>query len=470
MKPFLRLIPLALIGASCSKAPPVATYGPPPPVTEPTPTASEEFALIVGDEMTAQEQEDLAAIQTTVYVPPPEAAPPTLDAGLDEILNEQGAELIEETIDYDIPIVLNERVEWWVRYFTQRIPDSFERYLIRSGAWLPYLKERLRSAGLPEDLAYLVLIESGFSTHARSRVGAVGPWQFMSYTGREYGLRIDGWVDERRDYERATAAAIAYLTDLHDMFGSWYLAAASYNGGQGRVGRAVVRANTTNFWELTNLREETKNYVPKLIAATIIAKQPEKHGFGGIRYSEPNSWATVVVPTSTDLEIVAESAESSLDEIRDLNPHLVRDRTPPNEENFAVRIPDGAVEIFHKNYALVPPDERTTAPREHIVQRGETLGEIAGMYGVSVRDLMSENGIRDPRRLQIGQRLYLSGAAGGGSAGRVSQVASAETHQVQRGQTLYGIARRYGVSVADLKSANGLTTDTIQPGMRLSIP
>jgi hypothetical protein len=191
---------LLMFGCAASK-PPVSSYGPPPRVTEPTPSVSEEFALIVGDELTEQEAQDLVAIRTTRYTPPPEARPPRLDAGLEELLAEEGAVLIHERVGYDIPIVLNDRVEWWIDYFSYRIHGSFERYLIRSGAWMPYLKTRLREAGLPEDMAYLALIESGFSTQAVSRAGAVGPWQFMPYTGREYGLRIDRWVDERRNYE-----------------------------------------------------------------------------------------------------------------------------------------------------------------------------------------------------------------------------------------------------------------------------
>ncbi|MGH7573018.1 MAG: lytic transglycosylase domain-containing protein, partial [Gemmatimonadota bacterium] len=276
-----------LLAAACTQHRPVSSYGPPPKVNEPTPSWEEELALIVGDELTEQEQIDLRALRLAEYRPPDGARPPELDSNLEQLLATEGESLIQEEIGYDIPIVLNDRVEWWLDYFSNDIHDSFARYLARSTSWLPYLKERLRQAGLPEDLAYLALIESGFSTQAVSRAGAVGPWQFMSYTGREYGLRIDRWVDERRDYERSTQAAIAYLSDLHTMFGSWFLAAAGYNGGQGRVGRSMLRDDTENFWELTGLHSETKNYVPKLIAATIIAKEPEKYGFRWTGRVEP---------------------------------------------------------------------------------------------------------------------------------------------------------------------------------------
>ena len=316
----------------------------------------------MGDELTEQEREDLATIRATVYTPPPNASPPQLDAGLEELLAQEGAVLIHEKVGYDIPIVLNDRVEWWIDYFSYRLRGSFERYLIRSGAWMPYLKAQLREAGLPEDMAYLALIESGFSTQAVSHAGAVGPWQFMPYTGREYGLRIDRWVDERRDYEKATQAAIAYLSDLHAMLGSWYLAAAGYNGGQGRVGRAMMRDNTINFWELTGIHDETKNYVPKLIAATLIAKEPERYGFYGVPYLEPVEWETVTVPTSSDLSVIAAAAEVPFETIRALNPHLLRGRTPPGEVNFPVHIPAGQVDEFTENYYAMPPIARVDEP------------------------------------------------------------------------------------------------------------
>ncbi|MBW3660980.1 MAG: hypothetical protein KY397_05030, partial [Gemmatimonadetes bacterium] len=161
----LAVAALLAIGCASSK-PPVASYGPPPPVREPTPSPNEELLLLLGDQLTAQEQRDLVALREARYEPPPGASPPRLEAGLESLLREEGAALIDEKVGYDIPIVLNDRVEWWLDYFATRIPDSFERYLIRSGAWLPYLKERLRSAGLPEDLVYLSMIESGFSSRA----------------------------------------------------------------------------------------------------------------------------------------------------------------------------------------------------------------------------------------------------------------------------------------------------------------
>ncbi len=413
---------VASLVACASNRAPVATYGPPPKVSEPTPTRIEELQLILGDELTAEEEADLRAIRLAQYDPPSDPRPPELDESLEQLLKDEGAVLVEESVDYDIPIVLNSRVEWWINYFTNRIPDSFERYLVRSGAWLPYLKTELAKAGLPRDLAYIVLIESGFSTRARSRANAVGPWQFIASTGREYGLRIDRWVDERRDYERATQAAIAYLSDLHAMFGSWHLAAAGYNGGQGRLKRTMLRDNAVNFWELTSLHNETMNYVPKLLAATIVAKQPRRHGFYSVPYLEPVHWARVTVPTSVSMDVIAAAADVPTDAIVGLNPHLLRGRTPPGESNFPVKVPIDRVETFLEN-------------------------------------------------------IDSAGASDGGSSATVGSVSLAEAdssaprvHRVQRGDTLYDIARRYGVTITAIKEANGLRSNRIMPGARLEIP
>jgi membrane-bound lytic murein transglycosylase D len=517
------LLLATLFPAGCAQHRPVSSYGPPPRVHEPTPSWEEELALIIGDELTEQEQIDLRALRLAEYLPPAGARPPELGAGLEELLANEGESIIEEEIGYDIPIVLNDRVEWWIDYFSTNIHDSFARYLARSSTWLPYLKDRLREAGLPEDLVYLALIESGFSTQAVSRAGAVGPWQFMSYTGREYGLRIDRWVDERRDYERSTQAAIAYLSDLHDMFDSWFLAAAGYNGGQGRVGRSMLRDNTVNFWELTGLHSETKNYVPKLIAATIIAKEPEKFGFRWVPRAESIEWATVTVPSSTDLDVIADVAGVPADVIRGLNPHLLRGRTPPGEINFPVKIPPGSVETFRGNFARLTPEERTRPPLVHLARAGETLAGIASAYDVSLADLARENDIGVRSSLEGGERLVIPGRTAASGAGYpelgIESVADLEPssegvpeaaegepipaalvprrevarsergpggsapdltppnaararviHSVRSGETLASIARRYGVSVSVLRSFNGLDGDRIVPGSRLGIP
>jgi membrane-bound lytic murein transglycosylase D len=393
------LLAVAGLAACASNRAPVATYGPPPRVSEPTPTRIEELQLILGDELTAEEEADLRAIRLAQYDAPTELRPPELDESLEQLLEDEGAVLVEESVDY-----------------------SFERYLVRSGAWLPYLKTELAEAGLPRDLAYIVLIESGFSTRARSRANAVGPWQFIASTGREYGLRIDRWVDERRDYERATQAAIAYLSDLHAMFGSWHLAAAGYNGGQGRLKRTMLRDNAVNFWELTSLHNETMNYVPKLLAATIVAKQPRRHGFYSVPYLEPVQWARVTVPTPVSMDVIAAAADVPTEAIVGLNPHLLRGRTPPGESNFPVKIPIDRVETFLENIDGAMASDGSSS---------------ASVQSVSLAEV-------DSSELRV--------------------------HRVRRGDTLYDIARRYGVTVAAIKKANGLRSNKIMPGARLEIP
>jgi membrane-bound lytic murein transglycosylase D len=363
-------------------------------------------------------------------------------------------------------------------------------------------------------MAYLALIESGFSTQAVSHAGAVGPWQFMPYTGREYGLRIDRWVDERRDYEKATQAAIAYLSDLHAMLGSWYLAAAGYNGGQGRVGRAMMRDNTINFWELAGIHDETKNYVPKLIAATLIAKEPERYGFYGVPYLEPVEWETVTVPTTSDLSVIAAAAEVPVETIRALNPHLLRGRTPPGELNFPVHIPAGQVDEFTENYYAMPPiarvDEppaddppgggRVDEPVEHLVRSGETMIGISSAYGVDPRELMDANDLRSEADLADGMVLKIptsvdsselmgfpeqppaasatapsSTPAGPDQpplarAQEVKAPRASRTHRVRRGETLMAISRTYGVPVDAIRRENGIRGDRILVGQVLRIP
>lgn len=467
LRPALCLL-LFMSTACASRHASVSTYGPPPRVSEPTPSRVEELELILGDELTAQEAEDLRALRLVEYEPPADARPPDLHETMEQLLADEGALLLEEDVDYDIPIVLNDRVEWWVEYFSRRIPRSFERYLSRSGAWLPFLQSELAAAGLPRDLAYIVLIESGFSTQARSRANAVGPWQFMASTAREYGLRVDRWVDERRDFERSTRAAIEYLSDLHAMFGSWYLAAAGYNGGQGRIQRSMLRDNTVNFWELTGIRNETRNYVPKLLAATIVAKQPERYGFDDVEYLEPMRAVSVIVTESINLDDIAAAAEVASDVVFGLNPHLVRRRTPPGESHFPVRIPADRIETFARN-SVSEDGDPDSGPRIHPVREDETLAGIAAAYEVSEEALARTNGLRPGSPLR-GIEWLVVPTGGVFEPPQGVRKPSVLTHRVRRGDTLSGLARRYGVTIVAIREMNGLRGNTIIAGSSLLIP
>jgi membrane-bound lytic murein transglycosylase D len=255
---------------------------------------------------------------------------------------------------WDIPVVRNDAVEHFVDLFTGRHSEVMADYLKRSGRYEGMIRSKLRSAGMPEDLVYLSMIESGFNPNARSRVNAVGLWQFMAPTARGYGLRVDEYVDERRDPEKSTDAALRYLRDLHDQLGSWYLAAAAYNGGDGRVSRALAAetgrkkgVSEADFWRIRHrLPRETREYVPLMLAAALVGKEPGKYGLGEVERWMPLRADTVAVPGGTELETVARASGVNEREITRLNPHLVRKMTPPGKKTYAVRIPEGRRDRF----------------------------------------------------------------------------------------------------------------------------
>lgn len=372
--------------------------------------------------------------------------------------------------DFDIPIVINERVENWMVYFLTRGRSSITKWLARQGRYAPLIQSELEKAGLPKDLLYQSMIESGFNPYATSRAAAVGVWQFMPRTGRYYGLKVDYWIDERRDPVLATDAAIRYLTYLYKMFGSWELATAAYNAGEGKIGKAIRMYGTNDFWELSSsernyLKPETKHYVPKMMAAAILCKYPDRYGLTAEIPDEHRlpdwDYDTVQVEEATDLAAVAKVLEIDDEELAFMNPHLKRGFTPPGFENYELNVPRGEAETFAAKWEKVPKDERITFVR-HKVQRGQTLGAIAGKYGVPTSAIASLNGISDPRKLRIGQTLTIPVKAANLSDRTV-------THVVSRGDTLGAIASRYGVSVSALKEQNGLRSDVISVGQRLTV-
>ncbi len=455
----------------------------PAPEPEPEPVAAEETAV------PAQEP----GFPDSLDWPPSVAVEAVDSARLDEVEAEVremfgGSELAEiesETPSFDIPITINDAVERWLYFFQTDGRENFEIYLQRAGRYEGMMRAVFRDAGLPEDLVYISLIESGFSPRAYSRARAVGLWQFISSTARLYDLRITYWVDERRDPILATKAAAAHLKDLYEEFGSWYLAAAAYNGGANRVRRSIRRSGSDDFWTLARrryFRRETRNYVPKLIAAALIAKQPEKYAFNGIEPLAPLAYEVVRVPDATSIDVIADAAAVSTDEIAELNPQILRGVTPPGERH-TLRVPPGAGQQFALNYAKVPASERVTWV-QHVVRRGDTLSEIARAYGVSVASIRAANRGVHPRRLRIGQRLMIP------RAGKVPRLAAAPTrvrrtptrpatverpdgpyitYRVQGGDTLWAIAKRYEVSTRDLMRWNGLRTSRIYPGDEVRI-
>lgn len=246
---------------------------------------------------------------------------------------------------FDIPIAYNDRVKRWLSYFQTSGRSSFKRYLERAARYMPFILSELEAAGLPQDLAYVAMIESGFQPDAKSHAKAVGLWQFMARTGQRYGLRVSWWLDERRDVEKSTRAAIAYMSELHKMFGSWYLVAASYNMGESGVVRMMKRHGTNDFWKLADagaLPEETTNYVPKILAATLISKAPALYGFRDLNPMAPLSFDYFLAPSGTDLGHLAAHLGVSEKHMEELNPEIIQGFVPSEARAHRIRVPRGA--------------------------------------------------------------------------------------------------------------------------------
>jgi len=318
--------------------------------------------------------------------------------------------------DYSHP-----RVDSFVAQFQTNLRGFYSRALSRSGRYVPRMSSILQKNGVPQELAYLPLIESGFSVHAVSRAGAVGPWQLVRGTGRRYGLRIDRYVDERRDPVKSTQAAAQYLKDLHDMFGDWHLSLAAYNTGEMNIVRILERRRIASFWEMSErgyLHQETSNFVPEFLAALQIAAAPEAYGFEAPTDTTPN-YDVVTVHRSLPLSTIAKLSGTSTKSLKELNPALRRGVVPPH--GYAVRVPKGSkdqVEFALANFkgrsasvavARTRKAHRShrarTGPGRHRVRPGETIASIAKMHGVSVSALLQANGVRNPRSLQVGRVL-----------------------------------------------------------------
>jgi len=306
------------------------------------------------------------------------------------------------------PSLLNDKVKEFIALFQGRAESFFSRSLARSQAYEEMMKKIFREKNLPEELFYLALIESGYNPTAFSRAKASGIWQFIGQTAKRFGLRVDKWVDERRDPEKSTLAAAEYLKNLHGMFNNWDLATASYNAGEGKILTAMKKAQSDDFWEISNhryLKKETKEYVPMFLAAMTIAKEPQKYGFSNIEYHPPLVYEKVSVPPSTNLALIARAAETDLAEIRALNPALLREKTPPNLSRFEINLPPGKKEIFEKNFSSL---SRSLASKNtHRVSSGDTLSLLAKKYRVSVQELCQANAITAQTTLKLGSFLKI---------------------------------------------------------------
>ena len=373
----------------------------------------------------------------------------------------------------DIPIDYNPRVAASIRFFQTKGRKSYANWMRRSGRYRDMILDILRSEGLPLDFLYLAMIESGFNPRAYSRAKAVGLWQFMLGTGRLYDLDRTHWVDERRDPEKATRAAARHLKDLYAHFGDWRLAAAAYNSGKGRVSRAIAKAGSRDFWEL-KLPRETRNYVPLLMAATLISKSPRLFGLEHPPPEPPEEVEQVRFSEQVHLPTAARLMGIEYQALRGLNPELRRQWTPPGKL-YSLRVPAGSGPSLLQAYARLPDSKKPGADR-YVVRRGDSISSIAAAFGVGILDIAEANGLRNPDLIHPGQSLFIPV---GPATGRIRTTGNPglrqgtrSIHTVRRGESLSSVARRYRVAVADLKRWNGLQSDLIRPGdeLRLNVP
>jgi membrane-bound lytic murein transglycosylase D len=383
----------------------------------------------------------------------------------------------------DIPLTLNSKVEYFLYYFQTNGKPSFSRWLSRSSRYIPMMKEILKREGMPEDLVYVAMIESGFHMHARSWANAVGPWQFISGTGRRYSLRIDQWIDERKDPVKATVAAALYLKELYGMFkGDWYLAAAGYNAGENKILRAISMYNTSDFWEISRgsyLKRETKEYVPKLLAAAIIAKDPSRYGFSDVAYLPPIEFDTVKIQSRTDLELVARLTGTTYESIRELNPDLRHWSTPPNYPDYELKIPKGTKQQFEAEYAKIPEEQRYTEKLLYThfhARKKDSLKAVARRFGTTP-EVLSELNSLDKKSRIAGMTLVVPvkqtvdfSHEGRSIARNASKGGFAKYYTVKKGDTLDSLSRRFSVSIKVLAAWNNLKSKfALKAGRRIII-
>lgn len=391
---------------------------------------------------------------------------------------DEGDTAVEKDPVYDLPVVENDKVRYFIDYYAKRGSRGFRRWLERSGRYLPMMQAVFAEEGLPLDLAYLAMIESGFNVKACSRANAVGPWQFIASTGKMYDLHNEWWRDERRDPVKATKAAARHLRDLHARFnGDWPLAIAAYNAGPGKVSQAIRRTGSRDFWKISrgkHLRAETRNYLPKLFAVLHIAKSPGKYGFENLCYQAPLVYDEVELPSSTDLDIVARLCDVKYEDIQKLNPELKRWCTPPGIKNYRLRIPAGKRDAFLKAYVKIPANRRANY-RHYRVRSGDTLGALAVRYGIRSRDIMVLNRIKNPRALRIGSDLILPlrpdySKTPVATLGDDYVRSKTRSYKVRKGDSLWRIARRFNVSTAQLAAWNGMRVNAVlRPGKVLRV-
>jgi len=420
----------------------------------------ENLSTAQAPEIPVQQQNQPSPLDQITAITGEEVPATPGDAGL-----KNRAEREVQAVPHDLPLTINDPVLSFVNFFqTPRGRAIVENGLTRGGRYRDMIRRVLTQEGLPTDLMYLAQAESAFQPQALSRAGARGLWQFMSYRGKQYGLEHSWWLDERQDPEKATRAAAHHLRDLYDMFGDWYLVMAAYNSGPGTVQQAIERTGYADFWELYKanvLPQETKNYVPIILALTLISKDPARYGIE-FTPDEPLKVDRVQPGHAVDLRLVADTIDIDLDTLRLLNPQLLRLVTP-NDPQFVLQIPAGKAEEFEKSMAEIPP-EHWLSWRRHRVEEGETLASIARRYRITVASLAEANGLESQARPEVDAKLIIPV-----SAQARPSLGELVRYRTRRGDTIESVADQFNVTVAELKKWNGMRSNRLVAGMRLKI-
>ncbi len=413
-----------------------------------------------------------------------------------------GAEHLDlRNTKFDIPVVWNKQVAGWVKFFTGRGRQHFQNYTQRSGRYAPVLSKILADKGLPRDLIYLAMAESGFMNHARSWARAVGPWQFMPYTGKRYGLSIDYYVDERRDPIKASIAASEYLKDLYNLFGHWELATAGYNAGEGKIARAIRMYRTNDFWKLTKgryLKPETKNYVPKIMALAIIGKNLDKFGFTEVKFEKALDYEEILVKGNSDLYEIAEILQIDFEELKRYNPEVVRWQVPPTVDMYSLRVPVGVKE----NWDQFDAKDQVVADsfKTYVTNQKMTIQQVSRKFKVPtdvLRDLNPELNTTLAKRTEVilpfredhslrasmyadlyeksprrnrARNNYKRTIASYMKKGKVVRNPTV-FYTVRKGDTLWNVAKKTGVPMSTIIRTNAhiVKRRSILPGDRLAI-
>jgi membrane-bound lytic murein transglycosylase D len=360
----------------------------------------------------------------------------------------------------DLPLMMTDQVAGYINFFSNRGRGTLERALARSGRYEDMIRQILKEEGVPQDLIYLAQAESGFHPLAVSRAGARGMWQFMGSRARGYGLHRDFWVDERQDPEKATHAAARHLKDLYNQFGDWYLAMAAYNSGPGTVQSAVKRTGYADFWELYRrnvLPRETRNYVPIIVAVTIMAKNPEQYGLDDVNRDQPIPYDTVHIDYQIDLRLVAQCIDATVADIQDLNPSLLR-LTTPKGHPFDLRLPQGTKEKYLAAIETIPADKRLWW-RFHTVESGETLASLSRAYRIPIKSITAANNL-EADSPEAGTRLVIP-IPPGKYTDTAAYARRITRYRIRKGDTAQSVAENFAVPLRMLRGWNHLRGNSL---------